>query len=154
MSRLTKRMWENNMLTINTKMQVYQAVVLSTLLYGSEAWTLYSHQERRLSAFHLRCLRRLLNITWQDCVSNFEVSARAGLPSLFSILTTRRMRSRLGHVIRMDDRRILKDLLFGEQALEAFLIRSSKLLLASGLAGFFTEHWILPVDYWTQSTGF
>ena len=63
MARLTKRVWENNMLTINTKMQVYQAVVLSTLLYDSEAWTLYS-QERRLSAFHLRCLRRLLNITW------------------------------------------------------------------------------------------
>ena len=43
MARLTKRVWENNMLTINTKMQVYQAVVLSTLLYGSESWTLYAH---------------------------------------------------------------------------------------------------------------
>ena len=38
MARLTKRVWENNMLTINTKMQVYQAVVLSTLLYASESW--------------------------------------------------------------------------------------------------------------------
>ena len=115
MARLTKRVWENNMLTINTKMQVYQAVVLSTLLYGSESWTLYTHQERRLSAFHLRCLRRLLGITWQDRVTNIDVLARAGLPSMFSILTTRRMRW-LGHVIRMDDGRIPKDLLFGELA--------------------------------------
>ena len=55
MARLTKRVWENTMLTIKTKTQVYQACVLSTLLYGSESWTLYTRQERRLNTFHLRC---------------------------------------------------------------------------------------------------
>lgn len=57
MARLTKRVWDNPMLTLNTKMKVYQACVLSTLLNGSEAWTLYTHQERRLNAFHMRNLR-------------------------------------------------------------------------------------------------
>ena len=70
MTRLTKRVWENTMLTIKTKTQVYQACVLSTLLYGSESWTLYTRQERRLNAFHLRCLRRILGISWQDHISN------------------------------------------------------------------------------------
>lgn len=37
MARLTKRIWKNSMLSLNTKMNVYQAAVLSTLLYGSEA---------------------------------------------------------------------------------------------------------------------
>ena len=55
MACLAKRVWDNPILTINTKMRVYQACVLSTLLYGSEAWTLYSCHERRLNAFHLRC---------------------------------------------------------------------------------------------------
>lgn len=63
MSRLTKRVWDNIMLNTNTKMRVYQACILSTLLYGSEAWTLYSRQESRVNASHLRCLRRLLGIT-------------------------------------------------------------------------------------------
>ena len=40
MACLAMRICENPMLTINTKMQVYQACVLSTLLYGSESWTL------------------------------------------------------------------------------------------------------------------
>ena len=40
MAHLAKRVWENSMLTINTKMKVYQACVLSTLPYGSKAWTL------------------------------------------------------------------------------------------------------------------
>ena len=115
MARLTKRVWDNTMLTINTKMRVYQACVLSTLLYGSEAWTLYSRQEHKLNAFHLRCLRRLLGITWRDRVTNIDVLAKAGMPSMFAILTQRRLRW-LGHVSRMEDGRIPKDLLFGELA--------------------------------------
>ena len=63
MARLTKRVWENTMLTIKSKTQVYQACVLSTLLYSCESWTLYTRQEGRLNTFHLRCLRRILGIS-------------------------------------------------------------------------------------------
>ena len=49
LARLGKRVWDNTMLTIRTKMKVYQAYVLSMLLYGSGTWILYSHQERRLN---------------------------------------------------------------------------------------------------------
>jgi hypothetical protein len=100
MARQSKRMWDNTMLTRNTKMRVYQACVLSMLLYGSESWTLYSHQERRLNAFHMRNRRRLLGITWQDRVTNTSVLAQAGMPSLFAILSQRRLRW-LGHVCQM-----------------------------------------------------
>lgn len=115
MARLTKRVWENTMLTIKTKTQVYQACVLSTLLYGSESWTPYTRQERRLNAFHLRCLRRILGITWQDRIPNTEVLARAGTVSMYALLTKRRLRW-LGHVTRMQDGRLPKDILYGELA--------------------------------------
>lgn len=115
MARLTKRVWDNPMLTLNTKMKVYQACVLSTLLYGSEAWTLYAHQERRLNAFHMRNLRRLLSVTWQDHVSNKDILAQAGMTSMFATLSQRRLRW-LGHVCRMEDGRIPKDMLYGELA--------------------------------------
>ncbi|PIK42917.1 hypothetical protein BSL78_20220 [Apostichopus japonicus] len=42
MSKLQKRVWGNKNLTLNTKMKVYQACVLSTLLYGSETWTTHA----------------------------------------------------------------------------------------------------------------
>ena len=115
MARLTKRVWSNTMLTINTKMRVYQACVLSTLLYGSESWTLYTRQEGRLNAFHLRCLRKILGITWQDRVPNKDVLARAKIPSMFALLSQRRLRW-LGHVVHMQDGRIPKDILYGELA--------------------------------------
>ncbi|XP_076451257.1 uncharacterized protein LOC143287198 [Babylonia areolata] len=73
MARLEKRVWDNpTMLTINTKMQVYQACVLSTLLCGSETWPLYSRQECRLNSFHLCNLRRIMGITSQDHESKEE----------------------------------------------------------------------------------
>jgi len=115
LARLGKRVWDNSMLTINTKIAVYRACVLSTLLYGSEAWTLYSRQERRLNTFHMRCLRRILGISWQDRVPNKDVLAQAGMLSMFALLTQRRLRW-LGHVSRMDDGRIAKDVLYGELA--------------------------------------
>lgn len=115
MAHLTKRVWDNPMLTLNTKIKVYQACMLSTLLYGSEAWTLYTHQERRLNAFHMRNLRQLLGITWQDRISNADVLAQAGMLSMFATLSLRRLRW-LGHVCRMDDGRIPKDILYGELA--------------------------------------
>ena len=115
LGRLSSRVWESKWLTKATKMSVYSACVLSTLLYGSESWTTYARQEKRLNTFHQRSLRRILNISWQDRVSNTEVLSRAGLPSLVTILRSRRLRW-AGHVRRMEDGRIPKDLFYGELA--------------------------------------
>ena len=57
LSRLTDRVWSNNKLSDHTKVNVYKACVISTLLYGSESWTMRAHQERRLNVFHMRCRR-------------------------------------------------------------------------------------------------
>ena len=112
MTRLTKKAWNNSKLTVHTKIQIYRACVVSTLLYGSESWTLRARQERKLNAFHMRSLRRILNITWQDKVPNNTVLERAGCTSMFTLLKQRCMRW-LGHVVRMDDGRVPKDL-YGE----------------------------------------
>ena len=115
MSKLGKRVWQNNLLTLKTKMKVYQACTISTLLYGSESWTTYSRQENRLETFHNRCLRRILDITWEDRVTNTEVLERAEMLSMHSMLCQRRLRW-LGHIRRMQDGRIPKDVLYGELA--------------------------------------
>ena len=112
MTRLTKKAWNNSKLTVHTKIQIYRACVVSTLLYGSESWTLCAQQERKLNAFHMHSLRRILNITWLDKVPNKTVLERAGCTSMFTLLKQRRMRW-LGHVVRMDNGRIPKDL-YGE----------------------------------------
>ena len=37
--KLTKRLWSERRVRLSTKINVYYAVVLPTLLYGCEAWT-------------------------------------------------------------------------------------------------------------------
>ena len=56
LAHLTSRVWTNPKLTMKRKMAVYNACILSTLLYGSETWTTYACQEKRLNTFHLRSL--------------------------------------------------------------------------------------------------
>nr|VZI20875.1 unnamed protein product [Spirometra erinaceieuropaei] len=45
---------------------MHKAVILPTLLYGAETWTVYTKQARRLNHFHLSCLRRILRLNWQN----------------------------------------------------------------------------------------
>ena len=113
-TRSDGRLFNLGHLRTKTKV-VYNACVGRTLMYGSETWTAYARQEKRLNSFHLRSIRRILGISWQDRVSNTEVLFRANLPSMFTLLRQRRLRW-LGHVYRMEDGRVLKDILYGELA--------------------------------------
>ncbi|KAI0212006.1 hypothetical protein LSAT2_003105 [Lamellibrachia satsuma] len=113
MAKLTKGVWENKMLTENTKMRVYKACVLITLLCGCESWNTYMCQERRLNTFHMRCLKRILGITWQDRIPYSDILDRARIRSMYSLLSQRRLRW-LGHVRRTQNGRLPKDILYGQ----------------------------------------
>ena len=112
----TFRVWSSPKLSVKTNMIVCNACVISTLLYGSETWTMHAGQERILNSFHLRSIRGILVVSWQDKVTNADVLYRAGLPTMYTLLRQRRLRW-LGHVRRMEDGRIPKCILYGELAL-------------------------------------
>ncbi|KAJ7320000.1 hypothetical protein JRQ81_019511 [Phrynocephalus forsythii] len=59
--------------------------------------------------------RRIFNITWHDKVPNSIVLKLAGISSMYTLLNQRRLHW-LGHVVRMDDVRIPKDLLWRTSA--------------------------------------
>ena len=75
--RLYNRVWKNKHLKKGTKISVYRAVALTTLLYGSESWVTYRHHLRLLERFHQRSLRIILDIHWSNYVTNFEVLEQA-----------------------------------------------------------------------------
>ena len=92
---------------------MYRAVVLTTLLYGSETWVTYRHHLRLLERFHQRCLRIILNIHWRDFVTNVEVLEQAKITSIEAMLLKSQLRW-AGHVSRMEDHRLPKIALYGE----------------------------------------
>ena len=113
--RLRARVFENHDISLHTKVMVYHALVISTLLYGSETWTLYRRQIKVLEKFHMRSLQRLLGITWRDKIPHTEVLRKTGCISLESLLNRNKLRW-TGHVVRMDNDRLPKQLLYGELA--------------------------------------
>ena len=111
--RLRSSVWEREGVSQTTKIKVYRAVVLTTLLYASETWTVYQRHAKKLNRFHLCCLRKLLRVRWQDKVPDTEILEQSGMPSIFALLRQRQLRW-AGHVSRMSDKRLPKRLLYGE----------------------------------------
>uniref|UniRef100_A0A671KHN5 Myotubularin-related protein 14-like n=1 Tax=Sinocyclocheilus anshuiensis TaxID=1608454 RepID=A0A671KHN5_9TELE len=83
---LRTNVWDRRGISLATKLKVYRAVVLTTLMYASETWTVYRRHARQLNHFHTTCLCRLLRIRWQDKVPDTEVLSRAGMPSVHTLL--------------------------------------------------------------------
>ncbi len=104
-------------LSIKTKRLIYSACVLSSLLYGAECWPILRKDERRLDVFHHRCLRSILGVSrWNQQlkhITNADLRLRWGDPGEVSDVVRKRRLQWLGHVARMNDDRLPKQLLFG-----------------------------------------
>ena len=103
----------NRDLSVLTKVKVYLAATLSILLYGSETWTLYRYQIRRLEAFHIRFLQGILGLTWRDKIPHTTILQRCNVTSIEAMIITRQIRW-VGHVIRMSPERLPRCTLYGE----------------------------------------
>ena len=112
MGRLRSRVLNHKNITLTTKIKVYKAVVLTSLLYGCETWTPYRRHLKQLERFHMRALRSIMGIRWQDKVSSLEVLDRAGLSSVEAMILKAQLRW-TGHVIRMDSSRIPHQFFYG-----------------------------------------
>ena len=98
---------------LDTKLKVFKAVILLTLLYASETWTIYQRHAKRLNHFHLSCLRKLLKIKWQDKIPDTEVLKKAGVQCMHTAFQLAQLRG-TGHIIRKTDERLPKKVFYGE----------------------------------------
>ena len=111
--RLRSLVWERKGISLSTKLSVYRAIVLTTLLYACETWTVYQRHEKKLNRFHLNCLHKLLRVKWHDQVPDTEILEQTGMPSVFTMLRQSQLRW-AGYVTRMSDERLPKRVLYGE----------------------------------------
>ena len=111
--RLRQRLWNNHHVSLRVKGKIYRAVVISTLLYGAESWTVYRRHVKKLHAFMMRHLRSVMKINWKDKVTNKEVLRQTGLPSMEDLLIRKNLRW-TGHLMRMSSDRLPKQILFSQ----------------------------------------
>ena len=88
---------------------MYNTLVKSVLLYGSECWRVIKRDMNKINAFHNGRLRRIRCIFWSNKISNEELYRKTKSRSVVHVLEIRRHRIRwLGHILRMDPNRIPK----------------------------------------------
>ena len=90
--RLRERLWNNHNVSIRVKGKIYHAIIMSTLLYKAETWTRNRRHVKKLHTFMMRHLRSIMNIRWQDKVTNIKVLKRAGFPSMEDLFIRRNLR--------------------------------------------------------------
>ena len=61
----------------------------------------------------MQCLRRISGLRWQDHVPYDSIHERTDTPSITSMLAKRHLKW-VGHVIRMDDDRLPRQILYGQ----------------------------------------
>ena len=84
-----------------TKLRVYNISIIVGLLYAGETWTTSAADYGHLDAFDSQSLWKILDIRWQDFVTNAEVRRRTQQPLASTTSKARRL-SLFGHTSRLD----------------------------------------------------
>ena len=122
-----KTFWRKTNASLKWKLEVYNAIVISQLVYGLETLQLTDSLLCRLNAFHIRGLRQILCIdhAYYSGISNEDVLHRARVVLnndqntdiewqqfysrshkdiiLIADIIIKRQRTLLGHILRADD---------------------------------------------------
>ena len=104
-----QRVWKHSGINVARKLQIYQACILSKLLYNLHSLVLNTAEKRRVDAFHVRSLRRILKIapSYYSRISNKSVLAQAGAKEASSMLLERQL-IWMGNLARQSDTHVLR----------------------------------------------
>ena len=105
--RNMSKVWSNRTISLKTKIRLYDSIVTSILLYGSESWKGLKEIEERVRIFESGCLRRILNVRWYEHVSEIEIRCRSGQRSIIERIKENHWKW-YGHVLRMPESRLPK----------------------------------------------
>ena len=97
-----KNLLTNNRISVQTRTRALRTYVWSTLMYGSESWTLTEEMKNKLRAAEMWFYRRMLRISWRDRVTNEDVMARLGVQRSLVKEIRKRQLNFIGHIIRRE----------------------------------------------------
>ena len=104
------KVWKADRIYLATKLKLFNAIVISVLLYGCDSWKGLQEIEERMRTFESNCLRKIMKIRWYEHVSEEELRLRTNQQSVIEKIKITRWKW-YGHVLRMSDERLPKQVL-------------------------------------------
>ena len=99
------KIWRSKEITNSTKVELYEVLILSILLYGAETWTLKKVDANRLQTFEMMCLRKILGVIRMDKIRNTSIRQTLGIKNTITVLVAYKRLRYFGHVKRMSSTR-------------------------------------------------
>ena len=100
------KLWKENMIFEEVKWELYERLVIPTVVYGLETWSLSEHEKRKIEVFEMMCLRNICGIRRVDKVRNAVIRYGCELSLLERI--ERNVLKWFGHVERRGEERLVK----------------------------------------------
>ena len=86
-------LFDNDKLTLATKLKIVDVYIEPIFLYNSETWTLNKADEETIDTFHRKLLRRyVFNVKWPNTISNEVLYRRSKAESWRKKVTRRRLK--------------------------------------------------------------
>lgn len=85
---------------VELKIRMIKCLVWTVATYAAECWTMTGEDRKRIEAFEMWTLRRMLKISWRDKITNQAVLERAGVQRELLRSINRRKHRWLGHTLR------------------------------------------------------
>ena len=104
-----KHLLSSSLLSKNLKIKIYRNIILPVVMYGCETWSFTLKDERRLSVFENRVLRRIFVPKRDEVTGEWRKLHR----EVVRVIKSRRMRWS-GHVARMGEMRGVYRVLVGK----------------------------------------
>ena len=100
-------------LSRNTKLKVLNAVMMPTLMYGCEKWSLSKQQQPRVQATQMNALRRIERVCRLDRVRNDNIREKLQQEGVLDVVKSRQEKCK-ARLENMSMERIVKEIFEGE----------------------------------------
>ncbi|KAL5255329.1 hypothetical protein ACHWQZ_G014669 [Mnemiopsis leidyi] len=97
------KIWlQGRKISLKRKLLIYEAQVVSVIMYGSCSWAAPKHILEKLNICHRHHLRSILNVRWPHCISNKTLYKTCEVIPLTDRVDLARW-TMLGHVLRLPE---------------------------------------------------
>ena len=82
---------------IETKSKIRNSIIVAILTYQCQTWTMTKPLERKITICEMRCLRKAVNKTRRDMITNTKIREMVGTKSIHHHIQQQRIK-RFGHL--------------------------------------------------------